>query len=57
MRKESQMLWAQALEDIDYPNAANAVPARIYTKKSAEMHLKCGREVIEWVKKELGLKT
>jgi HEPN domain-containing protein len=128
MRKESQMLWAQGLEDIDtadkligvkkfyasvfyseqaaekvlkalyiekkkralfthdltelaeqlnapeeiqeaaaelspdyvisrYPNAANAVPARIYTKKSADLHLKCGMDVIEWVKKELELKT
>ena len=38
-----------------YPNAANAVPAKLYTKKSAEIHLKCGEGVIEWVRKELGL--
>ncbi len=38
-----------------YPNAANAVPAKLYTRKSAEIHLKCGEEVIEWVRKELGL--
>ena len=38
-----------------YPDAANAVPAKIYTKKSAEVHLKYGEEVIEWVRKELGL--
>ena len=38
-----------------YPDAANAVPAKLYTRKSAGIHLKCGEEVIEWVRKELGL--
>lgn len=40
-----------------YPNAANAVPAKLYTVESAKMHLECGRKVIEWVKRELGLET
>ena len=39
-----------------YPNAANAVPAKLYTRKSAETHLKYGEEIIRWVAKELGLK-
>ncbi len=36
-----------------YLNAANAVPAKLYTRKSAEVHLKYGEEVIEWVRREL----
>ena len=31
------------------PDAANAVPARLYTEKSAVVHLKYGEGVIEWV--------
>lgn len=38
-----------------YPNAANAIPAKIYTRKSAEEHLKYGERIIGWVRKELGL--
>ncbi len=37
-----------------YPDAANAVPAKLYTRKSGELHLKCGEGVIEWVRRELG---
>jgi HEPN domain-containing protein len=40
-----------------YPNAANAVPAKLYTRKSAEIHFEYGMKVIEWVRKELGLRT
>lgn len=39
-----------------YPNAANAVPAKLYTRKSAETHLNYGEEIIRWVAKELELK-
>jgi len=38
-----------------YPNAANAVPARLYDAASAEMHLELSREVLQWVKRELRL--
>jgi len=38
-----------------YPNAANAVPAKLYDEASAEMHLKLSREVLQWVKGELRL--
>jgi HEPN domain-containing protein len=40
-----------------YPDAANAMPAKLYNASSAEMHLKLSREVIRWVKKELRLET
>ena len=38
-----------------YPDAANAVPAKLYDEASAEMHLNLSREVLQWVKGELGL--
>ena len=38
-----------------YPDAANALPAKLYHAASAELHLKLSREVIGWVKKELRL--
>ena len=38
-----------------YPNAANAVPAKLYDAASAEMHLKLSREVMRWAKQELRL--
>jgi HEPN domain-containing protein len=38
-----------------YPNAANAVPAKLYDKASAQMHLKLSSEVLQWVKEELRL--
>jgi len=38
-----------------YPDAANAVPAKLYDEASAEMHLKLSREVLQWVKGELRL--
>lgn len=40
-----------------YPNAANALPATLYTVQSAQLHLNCSRQVLEWVTKELGLET
>jgi len=40
-----------------YPDAANAMPDKLYDKASAEAHLKLSRAVIQWVKRELGLKT
>jgi HEPN domain-containing protein len=40
-----------------YPDAANAMPAKLYNASSAEMHLKLSREVIQWAKKELRLET
>jgi HEPN domain-containing protein len=40
-----------------YPDAANAVPAKLYNANSAEVHLNLSREVIRWVKKELRLET
>ena len=38
-----------------YPDAANDVPARIYSRKTAEKKLNEAREVIEFCKKRLGL--
>ena len=38
-----------------YPNAANAVPAKLYDVASAKMHLGLSGEVLQWVKKELRL--
>jgi HEPN domain-containing protein len=40
-----------------YPDAANAVPAKLYNASSAEMHLNLSREVIRWVKRALRLET
>jgi HEPN domain-containing protein len=40
-----------------YPDAANAVPAKLYDASSAEIHLDFSRQVIQWVKKELRLET
>jgi HEPN domain-containing protein len=40
-----------------YPNAANAVPARLYNAESAQRHLGYAQGVIGWVKRELGLET
>jgi HEPN domain-containing protein len=40
-----------------YPDAANAVPARLYDQASAQMHLGLARQVMEWVKRELELET
>ena len=40
-----------------YPDAANAVPAKLYNASSAEVHLNLSREVIRWVKEELRLET
>lgn len=36
-----------------YPNAANGIPARMYSEKSAKMHLGCANIVMEWVKRLL----
>lgn len=30
-----------------YPDAANALPAKLYTAESADMHLRCSQEVME----------
>ena len=38
-----------------YPDAANAVPAKLYDAASADMHLELSREVLQWAKKELRL--
>ncbi len=38
-----------------YPNAANAVPAKLYTEASARVHLEYARAVVEWVKREFEL--
>lgn len=38
-----------------YPNAANAVPADLYTKDMATMKMKYAREVLKWIEKELKL--
>ena len=40
-----------------YPDAANAVPAKLYDQASALLHLEFSRQVMEWVKEELGLET
>lgn len=40
-----------------YPDAANAVPAKLYDRASAQMHLELSRQVMEWVKRELKLET
>lgn len=36
-----------------YPNAANAVPAKLYTKRKAEASLERARRIMEWVKTSL----
>lgn len=38
-----------------YPDAANAVPARLYDETSAKFHLELSQEIMQWVKGELGL--
>jgi HEPN domain-containing protein len=38
-----------------YPNAANAVPADLYTRDMATMKMKYAREVQRWIGKELKL--
>lgn len=40
-----------------YPDAANAMPAKLYGVSSAEMHLKLSRAVMQWAKNELRLET
>jgi len=40
-----------------YPDAANAMPAKLYDTASAEAHLKLSRAVIQWVKEGLRLET
>ena len=40
-----------------YPDAANAIPARLYNADSARVHLECAQEVIGWAKQELELET
>jgi len=34
-----------------YVNAANGVPADMYDKESAEIHLACAREILQWAKR------
>ncbi|MFQ5801948.1 MAG: HEPN domain-containing protein [Candidatus Methylomirabilales bacterium] len=36
-----------------YPNAANAVPAKLYTKRKAEASLERARRIMGWVKTSL----
>ncbi len=36
-----------------YPDAANGVPAQMYTVKKAEFHLKQAEMVINWVKSQM----
>jgi HEPN domain-containing protein len=36
-----------------YVDAANGVPADMYDEKSAKLHLKCAKEIIDWVKKKM----
>lgn len=36
-----------------YPNAANAIPAELYTKEMAEVLVEKARRVVEWVKRYL----
>ncbi|MCS7207927.1 MAG: HEPN domain-containing protein [Dehalococcoidia bacterium] len=36
-----------------YPNAANAVPARLYTEASARMHLEMAERVLAWARPHL----
>jgi HEPN domain-containing protein len=36
-----------------YVDAANGVPADMYDKKSAIMHLKCAQEILAWVRKKI----
>lgn len=36
-----------------YPNAANAVPARLYTEASAKMHLEMAERVLAWARPQL----
>ncbi|MFW6126415.1 MAG: HEPN domain-containing protein [Chloroflexota bacterium] len=36
-----------------YPDAANAVPARLYDRQSAELHLNFARQVISWAREQL----
>ncbi|MDT7901812.1 MAG: HEPN domain-containing protein [Acidianus sp.] len=36
-----------------YPDAANAVPARLYSKEDAEDLIKRAERIIEWVKRYL----
>jgi HEPN domain-containing protein len=36
-----------------YPNAANAVPAKLYTKRRAEASLERARRIMEWIKTSL----
>ena len=40
-----------------YPDAANAIPAKLYDATSAKMHLALSQEVLQWVKRELRLET
>ncbi len=38
-----------------YPDAANGVPAQMYTEKKASIHLEEAKRVIEWVRSQLKL--
>ena len=38
-----------------YPDAANGVPAEMYTRKKAKFHFEKAEEVINWVKSQLKL--
>ena len=38
-----------------YPDAANGVPAKMYTEKKAIIHLEKAEMVIEWVKSQMKL--
>jgi HEPN domain-containing protein len=36
-----------------YPNAANAIPAKLYDLESAKKHLEFSEGILEWVDKEI----
>jgi HEPN domain-containing protein len=40
-----------------YPDAANGVPAQMYTEKKANLHFKRATQVIKWVKSQLKLQN
>ncbi len=36
-----------------YPNAAKGIPAQMYTRKIAVIHLKAAEDILSWAKKSL----
>lgn len=37
-----------------YTDAANGIPAKMYSHRSAQLHINYAREIMEWTKEKLG---